>query len=143
MEPMAGKERCDSSTMNCASCVTNESCDSAGRSSKIVSRRTPGIYTRIKHGMVNQTKRKIGIRACLLEEHMRSQRMGVIELIGQDFGYRDRRLVSDPLHRRNLFPRKRSRDYIKHKVAREKQKRQTSDSMMRVGICESATRAMR
>jgi hypothetical protein len=74
---------------------------------------------------------------------MRSQRMGVIELIGQDFGYRDRRLVSDPLHRRNLFPRKRSRDYIKHKVAREKQKRQTSDSMMRVGICESATRAMR
>ena len=48
-------------------------------------------------------RRKTGIRACLFEEHMRSQLMGVIELIGQDFGYRDRRPFSDPLHRRNLF----------------------------------------
>jgi len=32
MEPMAGKLRCDNSTMNCAIWVTNESCNSAGRS---------------------------------------------------------------------------------------------------------------
>lgn len=76
---------------------------------------------------------------------MRSQRMGLIELIGQDFGYRDRRPFSDPLHRRNLFPRKIVPEFhIKtQKVAREMKRRRTSDSMMRVGICESATRAMR
>ena len=55
---------------------------------------------------------------------MRSQRMGLIELIGQDFGYRDRRPFSDPLHRRNLFPRRIvSRvSYKTRKVAREKEK---------------------
>jgi hypothetical protein len=58
MEQMAGKERCDSCAMNCVSCLTNKSCDSAGRSSKIMSRRTPGTYIWI-NGMVNQTKSKI------------------------------------------------------------------------------------
>ena len=76
-----------------------------------------------RHGQSDE-KSRIGIGACLLEEHMRSQRMGLIELIGQDFGYRDRRPFSDPLHRRNLFPRKIvSRvSYKTLKVAREKEK---------------------
>jgi hypothetical protein len=51
--------------MNCASCVTNESCDSAGGSSKVISGRTLGTYTCNKDGMIDQTKRRIGIRTYL------------------------------------------------------------------------------
>lgn len=73
---------------------------------------------------------------------MRPQRMGVIKLIGQDFGYRDRRPFLDPLHRCNLF-RKCTQIHNKQRVPpNSRKKRLTSDSMMDVGICESATRAM-
>jgi hypothetical protein len=73
---------------------------------------------------------------------MRPQRMGMIELIGQDFGYRDRCPFLDPLHRCNLF-RKWIRVHNKQRVPpNPRMKRLTSDSMMDVGICESATRAM-
>jgi hypothetical protein len=83
MEPMAGKLRWDNSTMNCAIWVTNESCDSAGRSSKIVSRRTPETYRQSKSNTVNQTNAKQrSKKLCLFEEYMRTQRMGGIELIG-------------------------------------------------------------
>ena len=73
---------------------------------------------------------------------MGSQRMRMIELIGQDFRHRDRRSLSDPFHRCNLFAN--SPSLINRRVPQQTQKkRRTSDSMMRVGICESATRAMR
>lgn len=38
-----------------------------------------------------------------LKEHMCAQRMGLIELVGQDFRHGDRRPFSDPLHRRDLL----------------------------------------
>ncbi len=41
MEPMARKLRCNNSTMNYAICAINESCQSTGRSLKIMSKRTP------------------------------------------------------------------------------------------------------
>src|SRR6267154_694062 len=138
MEPMAGKLRWDHSTMNCAIWVTNESCDSAGRSSKILSRRTPETYIQSKcYGQPDNLQRG-EVKSCLVEEYMRPQRMGVIELIGQDFRYRDRRPFLNPLHRCNLF-HKWTQVHNKQRVPRKK--RRTSDSMMDVGICESATRA--
>jgi hypothetical protein len=71
---------------------------------------------------------------------MGSQWMGAIELIGQDFRHRDRRSFSDPFHRCNLFAD--SPSFMNGESLQTREKRQTSDSMMRVGICESATRAM-
>jgi hypothetical protein len=35
--------------------------------------------------------------------------MGLIELVGQDFGHRDRRPFADPLHRRDLHREKKER----------------------------------
>ena len=82
MEPMAGKLRCDNSTTNWAIWVTNESWDSAGRSSKIVSKRTPETYMDSKwYGQSDKLKAEKLARSCLLKEHMCSQRMGVIEFI--------------------------------------------------------------
>jgi len=71
---------------------------------------------------------------------MCAQRMGLIELVGQDFRHRDRRPFSDPLHRRDLLRQSLiTRPFPSTPV----KGRQTSDSMMLVGMCESATRAMR
>jgi len=78
----------------------------------------------------------------LLEKHMCAQRMGLIELVGQDFRHRDRRPFSDPLHRRNLH-RQRLITITRSSPQRQEKAEQTSDSMMLVGMCESATRAMR
>jgi hypothetical protein len=64
---MVGKEWRDASSMNCASCITKESCASAGRSSKMVSRRTPATCRR-RFGIEQTYIRRL---AYLFDEHVR------------------------------------------------------------------------
>ncbi len=103
MEPMAGKETRDASSMKCASCVTKESCASAGRSSKMASRRTP--ETCVRTSMSFRVRYICGV-SYLFEEHVRAQGMRPIEVISQDFGHRNRRPFEDKLHRGDLLEAK-------------------------------------
>jgi len=133
---MAGKERCDNSTMNWASCVTNLSCDSAGGSRRLRpdEHQRPTCAKKIRLIRKKAEQQRSGQSVPFRGEYVlpahesdRAHR--------SRFGYRDRCPLSDPLHRRNLFVN----GFEFHKS----RKRRTSDSMMHVGICESATRAMR
>ena len=103
MEPISGKEWRDASSMKCASCVTKESCASAGRSSKMLSRRTPETCGR-RFGI--EQKRYIRGLSYLFEEHVGPKRMRLIKLISQDFGHRNRRPFEDEFHRGDLLANK-------------------------------------
>ena len=73
----------------------------------MVSRRTPETCI-----MSSRDKAEIHIRGLpyLFEEHVRSQCMGLIELISQDFGHRNRRPFEDELHRGDLLAKSRSQN---------------------------------